>query len=87
MFTFTVVEILLLEDRSVLQSPQRVTGTERANIKQNSNTIFVSIFPNYAVARYWKLAIRKTRVKFTFAQSKNIESIFNHLVYWLKLIS
>ena len=46
------------------------------NVEKYSPSIFVSIFSNNAVARYRKLAIRKSAVKFTLTHKENIKSIF-----------
>ena len=41
---------------------------------------------NYAVAKYWKLAFKKTLVEFTLTHQKNIKSIFDYFISWLTLI-
>ena len=43
------------------------------NLKEYSTFVFILVFSNYPVLRYWKLAISKTGAKFTLAHQKNIK--------------
>ena len=43
------------------------------NLKEYSTFVFILVFSNYPVVRYWKLAISKTGAKFTLAHQKNIK--------------